>query len=60
MNEVFKTTRTQAFEVDLPKFVPASGGTHLLLQDTLLRIIETYLMLIIINLIYLQHQHHLV
>jgi hypothetical protein len=27
MNEVFKTTRTQAFEVDLPKFVPASGGT---------------------------------
>jgi hypothetical protein len=25
MNEVFKTTRTQAFEVDLPKFVPASG-----------------------------------
>jgi hypothetical protein len=30
MNEVFKTTRTQAFEVDLPKFVPASGGTFLL------------------------------
>jgi hypothetical protein len=28
MNEVFKTTRTQAFEVDLPKFVPAGGSYY--------------------------------
>jgi hypothetical protein len=35
MNEVFKTTRTQAFEVDLPKFVPAPEELAVMALPTL-------------------------